>query len=931
MPLIIEENEDELYHVGRPHDGFIPHSGRWPYGSGDQAFQHIKDFGTLVDAYKKKFPDATEKQIADELGLKTVEYRAKMSNLKEVEKMEEYIRIRKMRDNDQMSFQAIADELGLPGESSARNIYNKDEEILNSLTVATAQKFKERIDETNGFLDVGKGVEAELGISQTKKERAIEMLKDEGYEELAFRQEQATNSNPNQKTTTVVLCPPGTTYKDMYNSMDRLVNLEDYHSEDGGMTFNKLEYPASMNSKRLKIRYAEDGGIEQDGVIEIRRGVPDLNLGESRYAQVRILVDGDRYLKGMARYSDDIPDGYDVVFNTNKGKNKDMRDVLKEIHTDDPTNPFGSLLKPSGQSHYEDPITGEKKLSLINKTREEGDWNDWSKTLPSQFLAKQSDKLINRQLDLEVSNKKAEFDEIMSLTNPVIKKEMLRSFADDCDTTAVNLHAAALPRQKYQVILPVQTLKDTEVYAPNYKTGETVALIRYPHGGTFEIPIVTVNNNHKDAKKILGNAEDAVGINRKVAERLSGADFDGDTVMVIPCNRTANGGVSKVQITSRPQLKDLNGFDPHMQYAGTDPKTGKVKPGVKILSKQNTQLEMGKVSNLITDMTLAGAEDAELARAVKHSMVVIDATKHKLDYKRSESENGIKELKKKYQGHENANGKESTGAATILSRAKSPVTIVRRKGTGRIDPETGKIIYREDPTEYTKTTKTGKTKLMRRTQSVSSMENTDDAYTLVRDRRNTKEVAYANYANTMKSMANQARKEILATKGTQYSPAANRKYKEEELSLRNKVRNAEKNAPRERRAQSITTLKVKALLEENPGLKEDKEHLGKIKQQILTSSRKSVGSHRPDFDVTDREWEAIQAGAVTSSFLEKVVKYAGVDKLAAKAMPKTTSRGMSPADVSKINRLYRSGSYSVAEIAEAMGCSTSTIWSHITK
>lgn len=72
------------------------------------------------------------------------------------------------------------------------------------------------------------------------------------------------------------------------------------------------------------IRYRDDvapdghTGVEKDGTVEIRRGVKDLDLGESHYAQVRILVDNDKYIKGMAFYSDDLPDGVDVVFNTNK-------------------------------------------------------------------------------------------------------------------------------------------------------------------------------------------------------------------------------------------------------------------------------------------------------------------------------------------------------------------------------------------------------------------------------------------------------------------------------------------------------------------------------------------------------------------------------------------------------------------------------------
>lgn len=919
MPLVIQEREDELYHYGKPHEGAIPHSGRYPYGSGDDAYQRIKSFGAAVEAYKKDFPNATEAEIAKAFNMKHVEYRARMSNLKEAEAAYEYSRVKRMRDQDQMSFQAIADELGLPGESSARNIYKKDDEILNSVTKATADKFKERIDETGGFLDVGKGVEAELGISETKKERAIAMLKDQGYEELPYRQEQITN--PGKYTTMRVLCPPGTDYKELYNNQDKLVNLKDYHTEDGGETFTKLEYPASMNSKRLKIRYAEDGGKEQDGVIEIRRGVSDLSLGDSRYAQVRILVDDKMYLKGMARYSDDIPDGYDVVFNTNKSKSKSMEQVLKPIKEDNPDNPFGSLLKANGQSHYIDPTTGEKKLSLINKTREEGDWEDWSKTLPSQFLAKQSEGLINKQLNLSIANKQAEYDEIMQLTNPVVKKAMLKSFADDCDTTAVHLYAAGLPRQKYQVILPVTSMKENEVFAPNYKNGETVALVRYPHAGTFEIPIVTVNNNQKDGKKIIGNAKDAVGISSKVAERLSGADFDGDTVMVIPCNKTANGGISKVQVSSRNQLKDLVGFDPQMEYPE--------RPGMKYLTKQRTQNEMGQISNLITDMTLAGANDSELARAVKHSMVVIDATKHKLDYKRSEADNDIKALKKKYQLRVDENGKTTTGAATIVSRAKSPTTIVRRKGSARIDKETGKLVYYEDPTEYTVTTKTGKVKTKRRTQASNQMSDTDDAFTLVRDRSNPKEVAYANYANKLKAMANNARKEMMATKGIQYDSEANKKYKAEEQSLKVKVNNAKKNHPRERKAQSVASIKMKAVLEENPALKEDKEHLGKVKQQLLASARKSVGSTRPKFDISDREWEAIQAGAISSSFLNEMINYVGVDKLAARATPKSSSKGMSQADINKIHRLWESGSYSASEIAEAMGCSTSTVWNKL--
>ena len=499
-----------------------------------------------------------------------------------------------------------------------------------------------------------------------------------------------------------------------------------------------------MDSKRLQIRYAEDGGIHKDGVIELRRGVKDLDLGNSHYAQVRILVDDNKYLKGMALYSDNMPKGVDVVFNTNKNKTVSKEDVMKSIHTEDPNNPFGSLIKANGQSYYTDK-DGKKQLSLINKRAEEGDWNEWKDYLPSQFLAKQSMTLIKKQLNLAKDNRIAEFDEIRSLTNPTVKKTLLKSFSDDCDAAAVHLKAAALPRQKYQVLLPITDMKDNEVYAPNYKNGEKVALIRFPHGGTFEIPILTVNNKHQNAKKTLGNALDAIGINSKVAERLSGADFDGDTVMTIPIS-------SKAKITSTSPLKGLEGFDPKMQYPYRD--------GMKTM--KNTPTEMGKISNLITDMTLKGATPDELARAVGHSMVIIDAEKHKLDYKQSEVDNGISSLKKKYQGTIDEEGKYHEGAATLLSRAKGQEQVVKRKGSPIINEKTGEQTYKEVQEEYID--KKGNSKI--RTQISTKMAETKDAITL--SSGTPQEEAYADYANKMKALANHARKEVINTKMIPY-------------------------------------------------------------------------------------------------------------------------------------------------------------------
>ena len=902
---------DELMHYGMPR-----RSGRYPWGSGKDPYQHSGDFLSRVDELSKK--GLSEKDIADHFGLTTSQLRIQKSLAKDERRTLEVDTAKGLRDKG-YSLNEIAKMMGYNNDSSVRSLLNEHSEARMKEAKNTAEFLKKQVKE-KGMIDVGTGVERELGISKEKLKEALYILELEGYNTFGGGVPQV--NNPGKQTNLKVLCPPDTPYKTIIDAngkekkvssaiydYENVHSITEYTSHDSGKTFDTFKYPASMDSKRLAIRYAEDGGIQKDGLIEIRRGVDDLNLGNSHYAQVRIMVDGTHYIKGMAVYSDDLPKGVDVMFNTNKTKDKSKMEVLKPIK-DDPDNPFGSLIKAGGQSYYTDK-NGNKQLSLINKRAEEGDWGDWADKLPSQFLSKQNLQLVKQQLGIAAADKKAEFDEIMSLTNPTVKKALLKSFSDDCDSAAVHLQAAALPRQKYQVILPVPSLRDNEIYAPNYKDGETVALVRYPHGGLFEIPILTVNNRQADAKKMIGpNAKDAVCINSKIAERLSGADFDGDTVMVIP-----TGG--KVRISSKPPLKALEGFDPKMEYPE--------RPGMKYM--RNTQTEMGKISNLITDMTLLGANDDELARAVKHSMVVIDAEKHKLDYKKSEADNNIAALKKRYQGHTDENGNYKEGAGTLISRAKSQQSVLKRQGSPIIDPETGKQSWKvADELEYDKKVvnkKTGEvtTKRVTKTQRSTKMAETDDAYTLVSKTRNPKELAYADYANQMKALANQARKVMVNTPDIKYNPDAKAKYSREVDSLNAKCNVALKNAPRERQAQTMANAIVQAKVKDNPDMtaKEKK----KAGQQALDKMRRQVGAKRELVNITDKEWEAIQAGAISTNKLKTILDNADMDRVKQLATPRSTL-SLSPAKEARINSLRASG-YTNAQIAQTLGVSTSTI------
>lgn len=899
------------------HYGTKRHSGRYPWGSGDNPYQHSGDFLSRVEELKKK--GLSEKEILetindslpDEYKMGLTEFRTARQKAGHDRKALEYDQIRALKD-DGLGWKEIGDKLGM-SESSVRSKYNNAIGEKASQAEKIAATLKEEVDK-KGMIDISEGANQVLGVSESKLDEAAYILEAEyGYQRYGVGIRQPTNVR--QQTNITVLAKPEFDQKYAYQHQDQIDSLGDYHSDDGGETFTKLQRPSSLDSSRVAIRYGDEGGLDKDGVIEIRRGVPDLDLGKSHYAQVRILVDGDHYLKGMAVYSDDLPDGVDVMFNTNKPSGTPKMKVLKEAKADS-DNPFGAAIKANGQSMYigED---GKEHLSPINKLKEEGDWDTMSRNVSSQFLSKQPKKLIENQLNLTVADYKAQYDEIMRYDNPTVKKKLLNDFADTVEGTSMTLKASAFPGQSTKVILPINKIKETEAYCPTYENGTRLALIRYPHAGTFEIPIVTVNNKNVSGKRNLGAIQDAIGINAKVAERLSGADFDGDTVMAIPVT-------DKVNIKSTPALKALEGFDPKTAYAVPEGNPN----NVRLMKKEEKQREMGVISNLITDMTLRGADEDELARAVKHSMVVIDAEKHKLDYKRSERENGISELKQKWQIRVDEEGATHYGgASTLLSRRKQTVRVPERRGSIRVDKETGEYIYKESGRTFIDP-KTGKER--KAEDTVSLISETKDARTL--SSGTIQENLYADFSNKLKAMANQARKEAANMKGIQRNPEAAKTYAPEVESLQEKYNNMIANKPKERKAMLIANANIKAKIQElglDPTI--DKKEIKKISSVEMQRARDSVGAsgRKSKVTFTDREWEAVQAGAISDNMLTKFLNSSDSDEIVKRAMPKNVAV-MTSAKMSKANAMLKSG-YSYAEIAKACGVPESTVYSALNK
>lgn len=908
----IPSSESVLEHYGTKR-----HSGRYPWGSGKTPYQHSGDFLSRVNELKKN--GLSEKNILetinngmpDEYKMGLTEFRIALQKAGHDRKALEYDQIRALKD-DGLGWKAIGDKLGM-SESSVRSKYNNGIGEKASQAEKIAETLRKEVDK-KGMIDISEGANQVLGVSESKLDEAAYILEAEyGYKRYGVGIRQPTNVR--QQTNITVLAKPEYDQKYAYQHQDQIDSLGDYHSDDGGDTFTKLQRPASLDSSRVAIRYGDEGGLDKDGVMEIRRGVPDLDLGKSHYAQVRILVDGDHYLKGMAVYSDDLPDGVDIMFNTNKPSGTPKMKVLKEAKAD-LDNPFGAAIKANGQSTYIG-ADGKEHLSPINKLKEEGDWDTMSRNVSSQFLSKQPKKLIENQLKLTVADYQAQYDEIMQYDNPTVKKKLLNDFADTCEGTSMTLKASAFPGQSTKVILPINKIKETEAYCPTYENGTQLALIRYPHAGTFEIPIVTVNNKNLHGKRNLGQIQDAIGINAKVAERLSGADFDGDTVMAIPMS-------DKVKIKSTHPLDDLKDFDPKTAYAVPEGNPNHVR----LMKKEEKQKEMGIISNLITDMTLRGADEKELARAVKHSMVVIDAEKHKLDYKRSERENGIQELKQKWQIRVDEEGNEKYGgASTLLSRRKQTVRVPERRGSVRVDKETGEYIYKESGRTFTDP-KTGKERLAEDT--VSLISETKDARTL--SSGTIQENLYADFSNKLKAMANQARKEAVNMKGIQRDPQAAKTYATEVASLKEKYNNMIANKPKERKAMLIANANIKAKIQEqglNPAI--DKKEIKKISSVEMQRARDSVGAsgRKSKVTFTDKEWEAVQAGAISDNMLTKFLNSSDSDEIVKRAMPKTTSV-MSSAKMSKAKAMLRSG-YTYKEIAQACGVPESTVYSALNK
>jgi len=282
-------------------------------------------------------------------------------------------------------------------------------------------------------IDIGKGVSNVLGVSPPKLEAAVQVLKDEGY--VIVKTAVPQPQNISKKTEMMFLYSPTeaerklsdeelnkTAYRNVMQNLDKINPPYDVHVDENGKTSIGIEPPTSVKSSRVAVSYQSP----RDGMIGLRRGVKDLDLGDATYAEVRIGVGDTHYIKGVAVYLPDsaFPKGKDIIVFSNKKEgvpllsdDDNAKQVLKPMKKDadgsvDMEDPFGAQIMKGGQS------------GCINKVNEEGAWSSWtsSSTLASQVLSKQDPKLAEKQLELQRTKVVEQYEEIQKITRANLEK-----------------------------------------------------------------------------------------------------------------------------------------------------------------------------------------------------------------------------------------------------------------------------------------------------------------------------------------------------------------------------------------------------------------------------------------------------------------------------------------------------------------------------
>ena len=222
----------------------------------------------------------TETQIANELGLTTTQLRNAITYARKEEREYNREQVAGMKEAG-LSNVEIGQRLGI-SEGTVRNYISDNksskatsEQQLDNIEKALSDSLKQ-----TGHLDVGVGVERQLGVSRTKFNAVVNQMVENG--DLYIHNIQIQRLNDPTKYTIVKVLSTEPDYLKVLKDSTNIGNLE-YFSDDKALeSAKRFETPQMVDLNRIKIRYQEDGGADLDGLIEIRKGTEDLDLGNSQ-------------------------------------------------------------------------------------------------------------------------------------------------------------------------------------------------------------------------------------------------------------------------------------------------------------------------------------------------------------------------------------------------------------------------------------------------------------------------------------------------------------------------------------------------------------------------------------------------------------------------------------------------------------------------
>ena len=103
----------------------------------------------------------------------------------------------------------------------------------------------------------------------------------------------------------------------------------------------------------------------------------------------------------------------------------------------------------------------------------------------------------------------------------------------------------------------------------------------------------------------------------------------------------------------------------------------------------------------------------------------------------------------------------------------------------------------------------------------------------------------------------------------------------------------------------------------------DKEEKKKIENQALAEARVRTGAGKKRIRITQDEWNAIQAGAISNKKLNDILKHADLDEVKKLATPRRKVL-MSNVKVTRAKAMLASG-FTQAQVAQALGVSLTTL------